>query len=85
MNNNVIYAYKKIDENKIVYVGQTVNLNNRDYRHKNIAYNLLVSAIDKLYSEGCKNLIIDWTNLMDLYRKFNFEIWKTYWYVQTKI
>ena len=57
----------------------------RDYRHKNIAYNLLVSAIDKLYSEGCKNLIIDWTNLMDLYRKFNFEIWKTYWYVQTKI
>ena len=29
--NNVIYAYKKKSSNKIVYVGQTNNLN---YRHK---------------------------------------------------
>jgi hypothetical protein len=34
--NNVIYAYKKIDEDKIVYVGQTVNLQNRDKRHRDI-------------------------------------------------
>ena len=32
-NKNVIYAYKRKDINKIVYVGQTVNLNNRHYRH----------------------------------------------------
>ena len=32
-NKNVIYAYKRKDINKIVYVGQTINLNNRHYRH----------------------------------------------------
>ena len=35
-NNNVIYAYKKIDEEKIVYIGQTVNLKLRDKRHRDI-------------------------------------------------
>jgi group I intron endonuclease len=33
---NVIYAYKKVDENKIVYIGQTVNLPLRHYRHTKI-------------------------------------------------
>ena len=33
---NVIYAYKKIDEDKIVYIGQTVNLKLRHYRHTKI-------------------------------------------------
>ena len=33
---NIIYAYKKINENKIVYVGQTVNLQTRHYRHTKI-------------------------------------------------
>ena len=31
MNQNVIYAYRKKSNDKIVYVGQTVNL---EYRHK---------------------------------------------------
>ncbi|MBP3906380.1 MAG: GIY-YIG nuclease family protein, partial [Peptostreptococcaceae bacterium] len=30
---NVIYAYKRKTDEKIVYVGQTVNLKNRHYRH----------------------------------------------------
>lgn len=30
----LIYAYKKIDENKIVYVGQTTNLDYRRYKHE---------------------------------------------------
>ena len=33
---NVIYAYKKKSENKIVYIGQSVNLNERHYRHTKI-------------------------------------------------
>lgn len=32
---NIIYAYKKQSNNKIVYVGQT---NNIDYRHKQHIY-----------------------------------------------
>ena len=30
---NVIYAYKKKDNDKIVYVGQTTNLKNRHKQH----------------------------------------------------
>jgi hypothetical protein len=33
MTNNVIYAYKKRSTGKIVYVGQTVNLTERDKQH----------------------------------------------------
>ena len=54
----------------------------KDYRHKNIAYNLLVSAINELIDRDCQKAIIDWTNLMELYRKFGFEIWKSYTYLQ---
>lgn len=54
----------------------------KDYRHKNIAYNLLVSAINELIDRNCQKAIIDWTNLMELYRKFGFEIWKSYTYLQ---
>lgn len=32
-NSNVIYAYKKRSQDKIVYVGQTVNLKHRHYKH----------------------------------------------------
>lgn len=33
---NVIYAYKKKSTQKIVYIGQTVNLQNRHYKHTKI-------------------------------------------------
>lgn len=33
MTNNVIYGYRKKSENRIVYVGQTVNLENRHKQH----------------------------------------------------
>ena len=32
-NTNLIYAYKKKSIDKIVYVGQTINLQDRHYRH----------------------------------------------------
>ena len=52
------------------------------YRKNNIAYNLLVSALNYLIEHGSTEIIIDWTNLMDLYRKIGFEIWKSYTYVR---
>lgn len=71
MNNNVIYAYKKISDDKIVYVGQTVNLNNRDYRHKKIdpyddtlkEYNYPLSRGIRKYGENEYELIILEDNL----------------------
>lgn len=50
-------------------------------RKNNIAYNLLVFALNYLISINCSEIIIDWTNLMSFYRQFKFEIWKTYYYL----
>ena len=70
--NNVIYAYKKKSSNKIVYVGQT---NNLDYRHKqhikydpynlnNKEYNYPLSRGIRKYGEQEYELIILEDNLL---------------------
>lgn len=57
----------------------------KDCRGNNIAYNLLVFAINYLKCMNCSEIIIDWTNLMSFYRQFKFEIWKSYYYLQMEI
>lgn len=68
---NLIYAYKKIDENKIVYVGQTINLKLRDKRHREIdpydpclrEYNYPLSRGIRKYGNDAYELIILEDNL----------------------
>lgn len=57
----------------------------RDYRNQNIAYNMIVKSVNFLIDQKCDYMIIDWTNLMDLYRKFGFEVWKSYTYISFKL
>ena len=57
----------------------------KDYRHNNIAYNLLITGLMELKKRGCHEAIIDWTNLLDFYRMFGFELWKTYIYTQKNL
>lgn len=64
--NNVIYAYKRKSDEKIVYVGQTVNLKNRHYRHVKIdpwdmtliEYNYPLSRGIRKYGEGGYDLVV---------------------------
>lgn len=71
MNNNIIYAYKKIDENKIVYVGQTINLSFRHKQHiqydpyneNNKEYNYPLSRGIRKYGSKAYELIILEDNL----------------------
>ena len=58
---------------------------NKDHRHNNIAYNLIVYAIEELKQRGCNVAIIDWTNLLEFYRLFGFELWKSYTYFEKNI
>lgn len=59
-----------------------VNIN---YRGKNIGYDIIADSINKLIDSGADNIIIDWTNLLDFYRKFGFEVWKSYEYLQKNL
>ncbi|MBQ8292883.1 MAG: GNAT family N-acetyltransferase [Bacilli bacterium] len=56
-----------------------------NYRRRNIANNILKSIINELIDKGVADIIIDWTNLMHIYRNYGFEIWKSYTYTQKEI
>ena len=55
MNNNIIYAYKKKSINKIVYVGQTTNLQDRHKQHiKYDPFNINAREYDYPLSRGIR-------------------------------
>lgn len=55
MNNNIIYAYKKKSINKIVYVGQTINLQDRHKQHmKYDPFNINTHEYDYPLSRGIR-------------------------------
>lgn len=56
-----------------------------NFRNLNIANNILKTIINELIDKNITNIIIDWTNLMHIYRKYGFEIWKSYTYMNKKI
>lgn len=95
---NVIYAYKKNSNNKIVYVGQTQNLKERHYRHINVdpykkelkEYNYPLSKGIRKYGKEEYKLIILEDNLLkeelDEKEKYWIKYYDTYWngYNQTE-
>lgn len=56
-----------------------------NYRKRNIANNILKTIVNELIDNGSTNIIIDWTNLMHIYQKYGFEIWKSYTYVYKEL
>ena len=56
-----------------------------DYRRRNIANNILKQIVNELIDRNTTDIIIDWTNLMHIYRSYGFEIWKSYTYYEKKI
>ncbi len=55
------------------------------YRGNHLGYDIVASSVNKLIDEGITEIIIDWTGLLDFYRKMGFEVWKTYSYLYKKI
>lgn len=89
--NNVIYAYKKIDTDQIVYIGQTVNLELRHYRHIKVdpfneklkEYNYPLSRGIRKYGIEAYKLIILEDNLkkedLDEREKYWIQYYDTYY------
>lgn len=53
----------------------------REFRNKKIGKDMITISLTKLIEKGAKTLILDWTGLMELYSKYNFEVWKSYKYM----
>ena len=50
-----------------------------------IANNILKQIVNELIERKTTDIIIDWTNLMHIYRNYGFEIWKSYTYYEKKL
>lgn len=45
---------------------------------------MVATAVNSLIERKVSDIIIDWTSLVDFYRKFGFEVWKSYKYFEKK-
>ena len=57
----------------------------KNFRKLNIANNILKTIINELLVDGTTDIIIDWTNLMHIYQKYGFEVWKSYTYIYKEL
>jgi ribosomal protein S18 acetylase RimI-like enzyme len=55
-----------------------------DYRKINLGFHIVAEAVNILIDRKVSDIIIDWTSLMDFYRKFGFEVWKSYKHCEKK-
>ena len=52
-----------------------------DYRKRNLGYDIVAFANNVLTDNNATEIIIDWTSLLDFYRKMGFEVFKSYLYM----
>jgi ribosomal protein S18 acetylase RimI-like enzyme len=99
--NNVVCGFCKVCDitTPLILSGYSMNFYDRfeflggigplgvdiEYRKRNIANNILKTIINELINKKVSEIIIDWTNLMHIYQKYGFEIWKSYTYVYKEI
>jgi ribosomal protein S18 acetylase RimI-like enzyme len=50
----------------------------REYRKHGYGLAIVQAAIYFLHQRGIKNIVIDWTELIDFYAKLGFNVWKSY-------
>lgn len=55
------------------------------YRRQNIGYDIVSFANNILLDNNVTNIIIDWTGLVDFYRRMGFEVFKSYYYMSKKL
>lgn len=56
----------------------------RSYRGKDLGYDIVAFAINTLIERGKKEIMIDWTGILEFYQQFNFEVWKSFKYMSKK-
>lgn len=57
----------------------------KDYRKMGLGYDIVALGMNELKRRGMDEIIIDWTGIMEFYRQFHCEVWKTYRYVDKEI
>lgn len=56
----------------------------KNYRGRHLGHDIVAFAKNTLLNANVSDMIIDWTGLLDFYRPFGFEVWKSYYYLTKK-
>ena len=56
----------------------------KTYRGQDLGFDIVAYANNALLSRGITEIIIDWTGLLEFYRQFGFEVFKSYKYLSKK-
>lgn len=48
------------------------------FRRQGLGFALLAQAVEHLRRHGVTRAVIDWTTLVDFYRRLGFQVWRTY-------
>ena len=56
-----------------------------DLRGQHLGYDIVAASVNTLIEYGVSEIIIDWTGLLEFYRKLGFEVWKAYSYLYKTI
>ena len=97
LDNDVICAFAKIGypDTNISLCGYSMTWKNRfstlggigplgvdsSYRKRNLGYDIVAYANNILINNNVSDIIIDWTGLLDFYRRMGFEVFKSYYYM----
>lgn len=57
----------------------------KEYRKMHLGFNIVAMAINSLNERNVSDIIIDWTGLLEFYRLFGFEVWKSYFYLHKQL
>ena len=96
LKNNIIISFVKVNTSEMDMVPYNVMFQNKfeklggigplgvdgDERKSGLGLDIISVAITKLMERNVKEMIIDWTGLLELYSKFGFEVWKSYKYME---
>lgn len=94
-----IISFVRVNTNRMSLVGYNVMWQDRfenlggigplgvdkNSRKNGLGKDIISIAVNDLKNKGCFSIMIDWTGLMELYSKFNFEVWKSYKYMHKSL
>ena len=83
--NTILISYSHTWHNRFDALGGIGPLGvDKEYRGRHIGHDIVAFAKNILLESNVSDIVIDWTGLLDFYRPFGFEVWKSYYYLSKK-
>lgn len=77
-----LISYSMTWRNRFINLGGIGPLGvDRQYRGRHLGRDIVIYGKNVLIENKVSDIIIDWTGLLDFYRPYGFEVWKSYHYL----